>query len=168
MSFNTLFVSFFVLFFLSWAIVRRKSQSLNVLFVASLLVFLLVPDGLLSNGLKICYLVFFYVFGAYHRVPSSMAAFAVAYVGVYSATLTTTEISVPLGIVFLAVLLVFSFVVQTGGVFFDTRAKQFARTGKGGAFFTHVAHFEYLVFRAFPALLVLYGVMPFLRYRLYM
>lgn len=167
-DFNTLFSAFFLLFFATRTVVVRRLYGLDLALVGLLAIFFVWPDGLLSSGLKLCYLVLFFVFGAFRRIPSSMAVFAVAYIGVYCASLVQTDLPMPAAFGLLAGSSIVVFLVQRGGAFFDIRAKQFRCVGREAGVFTHFAHLEYLIFRAFPVLLILYALVPFLRYRFHL
>lgn len=166
MGFSTIFVAFFLLFFAVRWIVDRKIHGLDLILVCLVTIFLVLPGGLLSNALGMVYLIFFYVFGARERVPFSMAAFALAYAGVYSASLVKGTVPVPVVVVLLAASAAAAYLVQSGRVFFDIRSKEFQPSRSGRDFYVRFAHLEYFVFRAFAGLLILYMLVPFFRHRL--
>jgi hypothetical protein len=166
MGFNPTFVTFFLLFFCIRWVVDRKIHALDLILVCLVMIFLVLPGGLLSNAMGMVYLIFFYVFGARQRIPFSMAAFALAYAGVYCASLVNATMPAPVVVLLLAALAVATYFVQSGKVFFDIRSKEFQPSRGGRDFYVRFAHLEYFVFRAFAGLLILYMLVPFFRHRL--
>jgi hypothetical protein len=166
MGFNPTFATFFLLFFAVKWVVDRKIHGLDLILVCLVATFLVLPGGLLSNGLGMVYLIFFFVFGARERIPFSMAAFALAYAGVYCASLVQATLPAPVVVLFLAAFAVATYFVQCGKVFFDIRSKEFQPSRGGRDFYVRFAHLEYFVFRAFAGLLILYMLVPFFRHRL--